>query len=85
VEQQQEEGERREALARAEFTELARNLHHLSSTRAIPGVYNSPFAMSKPAAFNVPVEDHLKDVFNRSYRWKAPTRKDILKHTIQKQ
>jgi hypothetical protein len=51
----------------------------------IPGVYNSPFAITKPHAFNIPVESHLKDVFNKSYKWKPPTRKDILKHTIQKE
>ena len=38
----------------------------------------------KPAAFNIAVEDHLKDVFNKSYRWRPPTKKDILKHTLQK-
>jgi len=38
-------------LARAEFQALAKNLHHLSSTKGIPGVYNSPFALQKPAVF----------------------------------
>lgn len=38
-------------LARTEFEALAKNLHHLSSTKGIPGVYNSPFVLSKPAVF----------------------------------
>jgi hypothetical protein len=37
--------------AKQEFASLAKNLHHLSSTRNIPGVYNSPFAAQKPAVF----------------------------------
>ena len=37
--------------AKAEFASLAKNLHHLTSTKNIPGVYNSPFAMQKPSVF----------------------------------
>ena len=39
-----EEERRQEALARAEFNELAKDLHHLSSTFTTPGVYNPPYA-----------------------------------------
>ena len=49
-------------------------MHHLSSTKTIPGVYNSPFAMQKPAAFEKTVEEHLKDAFKDNYRWRAPKR-----------
>lgn len=38
-----EEERRQEAIARQEFNELAKNLHHLSSTYQIPGVYNPPY------------------------------------------
>lgn len=31
-------------MARTEFAELAGNLHHLSSTKAVPGVYNPPYS-----------------------------------------
>jgi hypothetical protein len=55
---------RREGLAKAEFQELAKNLHHLSSTGHIPGVYNSPFVDIKPQAFNEDVEGHLRKVFH---------------------
>ena len=39
-----EEIKKQEYMARTEFAELAGNLHHLSSTRAVPGVYNPPFS-----------------------------------------
>jgi len=74
-----EEEERKEVNAKKEFQELARNLHHLSSTKTIPGVYNSPFMPeeARPAAFGVPVEAHLKQTFKENYTWKSPTRKTI--------
>jgi hypothetical protein len=40
----QEEQKRSEQHARTEFAELASNLHHLTSTKAIPGVYNPPYS-----------------------------------------
>lgn len=70
-------------LARAEFQALAKNLHHLSSTRNIPGVYNSPFALQKPVVFERTVEDHLKTAFKESYRWRPPNRETILKHSLK--
>lgn len=33
-----------EQVAREEFIKIAANLHHLSSTKIIPGVYNKPYA-----------------------------------------
>lgn len=42
------EQKRQEANARTEFSELAGNLHHLTSTKAIPGVYNPPYSHLKP-------------------------------------
>lgn len=61
---------------------LAKNLHHLSSTKNIPGVYNSPFALNKPAVFDRTVEDHLKAAFKDTYKWKPPTKEQILKQSI---
>lgn len=43
-----DEQKRQEQCARTEFAELAGNLHHLTSTRAIPGVYNPPYSQLKP-------------------------------------
>jgi len=38
-----EDAKRREDVARLEMTKVAGNVHHLVSTAAIPGIYNSPF------------------------------------------
>jgi len=69
----------KEHQARTEFKQLAKNLHHLSSTKNIPGVYNPPYSLdgSKPQAFSQDVEQHLAETFKENYRWKAPDRKTI--------
>ncbi|CDW79153.1 iq calmodulin-binding motif family protein [Stylonychia lemnae] len=72
-----EEQKRQEATARTEFAELAGNLHHLCSTKAIPGVYNAPYAMVKPQAFNVEIETHLRSTFKANYQWKPPNKEKI--------
>lgn len=51
-------------MARSEFKELAKNLHHLSSTLTIPGVYNPPYSRTKPTAFEIDIETHLKSTFH---------------------
>lgn len=51
-------------MARGEFNELAKNLHHLSSTLTIPGIYNPPYSKSKPTAFDIDIETHLKSTFH---------------------
>lgn len=51
-------------MARSEFNELAKNLHHLSSTLTIPGIYNPPYARVKPTAFDVDIDTHLKSTFH---------------------
>ena len=63
MEQQVElEQERAEAAARDEFKKVTQNLHHLLSTASTPGVYNPPYAQGMvPTAFNVPIEEHLRD------------------------
>ena len=77
-----EEQKRKEEAARAEFNEIAKNLHHLVSTRATPGVYNSPFMPTgvKPQAFNVDIETHLRTAFKSTYHWKAPDKTNIEIH-----
>ena len=66
-----------ENAARAEFSMIAKNLHHLISTQVQSGVYNSPYTKNKPRAFNVDVETHLKSSFKSRYRWKPPTKNRI--------
>lgn len=47
--------------AEQEFAEVTANLHHLVSTKNIPGVYNSPYMQDNlPAALGRPIEDHLR-------------------------
>jgi hypothetical protein len=57
--QQEEERAVREAAER-ELVEVTQDLHHLVSTRAIAGVYNSPALPSTATAFGVPVETHIR-------------------------
>ncbi|KRX02578.1 hypothetical protein PPERSA_11918 [Pseudocohnilembus persalinus] len=80
-----EEERRQEAIARGEFNELAKNLHHLTSTNQIPGVYNPPYAQQKKTAFNIEVEMHLQATFKANYKWKPPTKDDIQKYSIRPQ
>jgi hypothetical protein len=72
-----DEQKRQEQTARTEFAELASNLHHLASTKAIPGVYNPPYSNNKPQAFNVDIETHLKSTFKSNYAWKPPSKDKI--------
>mmetsp|Transcript_49335 Transcript_49335/g.152115 ORF Transcript_49335/g.152115 Transcript_49335/m.152115 type:complete len:263 (-) Transcript_49335:575-1363(-) len=44
-----------------EFHTLAGELHHLVSTKTIPGVYNPPYSDALPHAFEKPIEQHLRD------------------------
>jgi len=46
---------------RDEFDNLAGELHHLVSTKAIAGVYNPPYNDTLPRAFEKPIEQHLRD------------------------
>lgn len=46
---------------RAEFDNLAGELHHLVSTKSIAGVYNPPYNDMLPRAFEKPIEQHLRD------------------------
>lgn len=48
-------------VARTEFGKICRDVHHLVSTRAMPGVYNPPYSDALPSAFGKPIEQHLRD------------------------
>jgi len=55
---------------RKKFYDIASNLHHLVSTRSIPGVYNPPNLSEeyKPQIYNSDIETHLKSAFKSSFR-----------------
>ncbi|TMW69075.1 hypothetical protein Poli38472_001231 [Pythium oligandrum] len=59
--QQQEERQANDEAARHELAQVSQNLHHLVSTRAIAGVYNSPMLASTATAFGIPVETHIRE------------------------
>ena len=61
------------------MTKVASNVHHLVSTKAIPGIYNPPFVRDdmKPQIFNVDVETHLKTTFKANYSWKPAAKEKI--------
>ena len=63
LDRQNEENQRRN------FVNIAKNLHHLVSTKTIPGVYNTPFlpAELKPQVYNADIEEHLRGLFKSSY------------------
>ncbi|MCQ2817537.1 MAG: hypothetical protein MJ252_09765 [archaeon] len=58
---------------RKKFIDIAKNLHHLVSTKHIPGVYNVPYlpAELKPQVYNADIEEHLKSIFKSSLRKKG--------------
>ena len=45
---------------RRNFVNIAKNLHHLISTKEIPGIYNTPYlpAELKPQVYNADIEEH---------------------------
>ena len=61
---------------RKKFINIAKNLHHLVSTKHIPGVYNVPYlpAELKPQVYNADIEEHLKSIFKSSLRKKGGIR-----------
>ena len=52
------------------FYRIASNLHHLISTKEIPGIYNTPYLPPelKPQVYNADIEEHLKAIFKSSLR-----------------
>jgi len=54
------------------FNKVASNLHHLVSTKTIPGVYNPSYVSEemKPQVYNADVETHLKSVFKSNLKAK---------------
>ncbi|CAE7349471.1 SPATA17 [Symbiodinium pilosum] len=46
---------------RREFRAVAGEIHHLVSTKSVPGVYNPPYNDHLPRAFDKPIEQHLRE------------------------
>ena len=66
------------------FYKIASNLHHLISTKEIPGVYNTPYLPPelKPQVYNADIEEHLKSVFKKSLKKNKPVLKKINSNKI---
>ncbi|KAL4111149.1 hypothetical protein PRIC1_002830 [Phytophthora ramorum] len=60
-EQQIQEKSESEKAARAELVKITQDLHHLVSTRAVAGIYNSPMQPASTTSFGVPVETHIRE------------------------
>jgi len=54
-------GGENEIKLKEEFQKVTSQLHHLVSTKAIPGIYNPPYCEEVPKAFGKPVETHLRE------------------------
>lgn len=70
--------ERAEDEARAEFEKVTQNLHHLVSTAAVPGVYNSPYVPEPPTALGLPIEDHLRASVSQLLRSRGYTKRGLV-------
>lgn len=66
-----------EKKVKRELKTICSDLHHLISTRHIPGIYNGPYSDVVPSAFGMSVEDHLKQCapIKVPYRTRHPRRK----------
>lgn len=69
--------------ARDKVQHLSAKLHHLVSTKTMPGIYNSPMHDGfLPTAFSIPVEQHLRNAIKPQLREEAALRaKGKLKNT----
>lgn len=74
----QADEERAEDEARTEFERVTQNLHHLVSTAAVPGVYNSPYAPEQPTALGLPIEDHLRAGVSQLLRSRGYTKRGLV-------
>jgi len=80
--QRREEEEKKAAESHEEFKKVTQNLHHLVSTTATPGIYQSPYMQDQiPTAFGIPIEEHLcrgvKDIL-RTKKLKQSTIKEAV-------
>ncbi|KAE9017420.1 hypothetical protein PR001_g14404 [Phytophthora rubi] len=59
--QQEREQLASEEAAREELVKVTQDLHHLVSTKAVAGIYNSPMQPASATSFGVPVETHIRE------------------------
>ncbi|KUF91694.1 N-acetyltransferase CML2 [Phytophthora nicotianae] len=63
--QQEQEKLDTEKAAREELVKITQDLHHLVSTRAVAGIFNSPTQAATATSFGVPVESHIRENAHR--------------------
>lgn len=62
------------------FRELTQNLHHLVSTRQVPGVYNPRVSLlEQPTVNEVPVESYLRGAVKDLLKTKGMTKKGLVR------
>jgi hypothetical protein len=73
------EEQRIEEKAQAEFETVTANLHHLLSTKAMAGIYNSPYNPNGPVSVaGVPVEEHIQTGVMQKLREKGIQKKGLV-------
>jgi len=78
--QRQEDNEINTQKAAIKFEKMASNLHHLVSTRNIPGIFQSRFGEANHrTAYEVPMDQHLWDAFRNNKLQKE--NESLLRHT----
>ena len=72
---------------RKKFFNIIKNLHHLISTKEIPGIYNTPYLPPelKPQVYNIDIEEHIKGVFNSSIKKHNSKKNNLNKNCRYKQ
>ncbi|EEY60464.1 uncharacterized protein PITG_12891 [Phytophthora infestans T30-4] len=61
LKQQEQEKLDTKKAARAELVKVTQDLHHLVSTRAVAGIFNSPMQAASVTSFGVSVESHIRE------------------------
>lgn len=67
-----------EEAARKLFDDKISKLHHLLSTSAQPGIFNSPYSVATgtvPAVAGLPIEDHLREAYRTQPQKLPPIKK----------
>ena len=72
---------------RKKFFNIIKNLHHLISTKEIPGIYNTSYLPPelKPQVYNIDIEEHIKGVFNSSIKKDNSKKNNLNKNCRYKQ
>ena len=72
---------------RKKFFNIIKNLHHLISTKEIPGIYNTPYLPPelKPQVYNIDIEEYLKGCFKNSIRKDNIKQSNLNKNSRYKQ